>query len=57
MEKRISFSNFEICTGDGASGTRFIEPLGELQKFQETTSITFKLLQTIKGPIKSLDDI
>jgi hypothetical protein len=53
MEEGISFSNFEICIGDEASGTRFIEPLDELQKFQETTSITSKLLQTIK----SLDDI
>jgi len=57
MEERISFSNFEICIGDEASGTRFIEALGDLQNFQETTSITSKLLQTIKGPIKSLDDI
>jgi hypothetical protein len=57
MEEGISFSNFEICIGDEASGTRFIEPLGELPKLQETTSITCKLLQTIKGPIKSLDDI
>jgi hypothetical protein len=32
MEEGISFSNFEICIGNKASGTRFIEPLGELQK-------------------------
>jgi hypothetical protein len=57
MEEGISFSNFEICIGDEASGTRFIDPLGELPKLQETTSITCKLLQTNKGPIKSLDDI
>jgi hypothetical protein len=57
MEEGISFSNFEICIGDEASGTRFIGPLSELQKLQKSTSITRKLLQTIKGPIKSLDNI
>jgi hypothetical protein len=57
MEEGISFSNLEICIGNESNGTRVIEPLGELQKLQKTTSITSKLLQTIKGPIKSLVDI
>jgi hypothetical protein len=57
MEEGISFSNFKICIGNESNGTRFIEPLGELQKLQKPTSITSKLLQTIKGPIKSLVDI
>jgi hypothetical protein len=54
MEGNI-LPKLEICIGDEASGTRFIEPLVELQKLQETTSITSKLPQTIEGPIKSLE--